>query len=104
MTSVTRSSRWVAIAVGPTSKLCLLTAFRAWQSIEITLVCEDCLRTEHPERCRHKLASMPRWLSSQKVEVVRKLLAEARTTILCQNVPLLTFCPRIVVRRTQLCY
>jgi len=26
---------------------------------------------------------MPRWLSSQKVEVVRKLLAEVRTTILC---------------------
>ena len=58
---------------------------KIFKSIEITLVCAECLRTEHPERCRHKLASMPRWLSSQKVEVVRKLLAEARTTILCQH-------------------
>ena len=30
-------------------------------------------------RCRHKLASMPRWLSSKKVETVRTLLAGART-------------------------
>lgn len=28
-------------------------------------------------RCRHKLASMPRWLSSKKVETVRALLAGA---------------------------
>ena len=36
------------------------------------------MRTDHPEKCRHKLASMPRWLSSAKVETVRKLLAEVR--------------------------
>ena len=23
-------------------------------------VCDDCLQTDHPEKCRHKLASMPR--------------------------------------------
>ena len=34
-------------------------------------------------RCRHKLASMPRWLSSQKVEVVRKLLA-GEPTFVCK--------------------
>ena len=44
-------------------------------------VCDECLKTDHPEKCRHKLASMPRWLSSQKVEVVRKLLSEVRTQI-----------------------
>ena len=33
------------------------------------------------EKCRHKISSMPRWLSSHKVEVVRKLLAEVRATI-----------------------
>jgi len=47
-----------------------------FETIKITLVCDDCLRTDHPERCRHKLASMPRWLSSKKVETVRALLAE----------------------------
>jgi len=40
-------------------------------------VCDECLLSDHPEKCRHKLASMPRWLSSAKVEVVRKLLAGA---------------------------
>ena len=49
---------------------------KVFETIQITLVCDDCLKTEHPERCRHKLASMPRWLSSQKVETVRQLLAE----------------------------
>ena len=42
----------------------------------ITLVCEECLKSEHPELCRHKMSSMPRWLSSSKVEIVRNLLAE----------------------------
>ena len=50
-----------------------------FESIRITLVCDDCLKTDHPERCRHKLASMPRWLSSKKVETVRTLLAGAPT-------------------------
>ena len=43
----------------------------------IAQVCDDCLKTDHPEKCRHKLASMPRWLSSKKVETVRALLAGA---------------------------
>ena len=78
-----------------------------FETIKITLVCDDCMKTDRaqanqtnllhshnsdlclladPEKCRHKLASMPRWLSSAKVETVRKLLAEVRTTILCQHV------------------
>jgi hypothetical protein len=40
-------------------------------------VCDDCMKTDAPEKCRHKLASMPRWLSSKKVETVRALLAGA---------------------------
>ena len=48
---------------------------KVFETISITLVCDDCLKTDHPEKCRHKLASMPRWLSSSKVETVRKLLA-----------------------------
>ena len=47
-----------------------------FHNIEITLVCDDCRNSEHPEACRHKTSSMPRWLSSNKVEVVRTLLAE----------------------------
>ena len=65
----------------------------------VAQVCDKCLATDHPEKCTHKLAEvcvspqherhddrscpthadpvqMPRWLSSQKMEVVRSLLAE----------------------------
>lgn len=33
------------------------------------VLADDCLASEHPELCRHKMSSMPRWLSSQKVEI-----------------------------------
>ena len=58
---------------------------------------DDCLLTDHPEKCRHKLASMPRWLSSAKVETVRKLLAGA-SAFACQmphsvpNAPFVCVC------------
>jgi hypothetical protein len=55
-----------------------------FESIRITLVCDDCLKTDHPEKCRHKLASMPRWLSSKKVETVRALLAEDPVRVFCK--------------------
>ena len=48
-------------------------------------VCDDCLKTEHPEKCTHKLADMPRWLSSQKMEVVRSLLADDPAMLLRES-------------------
>jgi len=56
-----------------------------FETIKITLVCDDCLKTDHPEKCRHKLASMPRWLSSKKVETVRALLAEDPAMLLRES-------------------
>lgn len=47
---------------------------KLFETISISLVCEDCMKTDHPEKCTHKLAEMPRWLSSQKMEVVKSLL------------------------------
>ena len=58
---------------------------KVFETISITLVCDECLKTDHPEKCRHKLASMPRWLSSQKVEVVRKLLSEDPAMLLRES-------------------
>lgn len=49
---------------------------KLFESIAITLVCDECLQTDHPERCTHKLAEMPRWLSSTKMETVKALLSE----------------------------
>jgi len=31
---------------------------KLFESIAITLVCADCLKTEHPEKCTHKLAEV----------------------------------------------
>ena len=56
-----------------------------FESIRITLVCDECLKTDAPEKCRHKLASMPRWLSSKKVETVRALLAEDPAMLLRES-------------------
>ena len=28
---------------------------KLFESIQITLVCDDCLKTDHPEKCTHKL-------------------------------------------------
>ena len=47
-----------------------------FRSIQISLVCDACLATDSPELCRHKLGSLPRWISSAKVETVRALLSE----------------------------
>ena len=70
---------------------------KLFESIAITLVCgapayglsfsntcsfpapapaDECMKTETPEKCTHKLAEMPRWLSSAKMEVVKKLLED----------------------------
>ena len=52
---------------------------------EITLVCEECQKSEHPELCKHKLGSLPRWISSAKVEGVRTLLADDPVHGSCQR-------------------
>ena len=47
-----------------------------FETISISLVCDECLKTDTPEKCTHRLAEMPRWLSSQKMEVVKSLLSD----------------------------
>ena len=42
-----------------------------FEQMSISLVCEACMKTDHPERCTHKNHELPRWLSSDKVEIVR---------------------------------
>jgi len=56
-----------------------------FEKISITLVCEECLKTAHPEKCSHKLAEMPRWLSSKKMEVVRSLLSDDPSMLLRES-------------------
>jgi hypothetical protein len=53
-----------------------------FKTISITLVCDECAASAHPELCTHKLGSLPRWISSSKVETVRTLLSEDPAMIL----------------------
>ena len=41
------------------------------------------MKTDTPEKCTHKMAEMPRWLSSSKMEVVKSILSDdpVRSTI-----------------------
>jgi hypothetical protein len=90
-----------AIAVANVGKMFELTdstGNKLFDTISITLVCgalpdrqshgcthrtnhsapraDDCMKTDNPEKCTHKMAEMPRWLSSKKMDVVRSLLAD----------------------------
>ena len=56
-----------------------------FKNIQITLVCDACMKTDHPEKCTHKLSSMPRWLSSKKVETVKQLLADDPAMLLRES-------------------
>ena len=56
-----------------------------FETISISLVCDDCMKTDNPEKCTHKLAEMPRWLSSKKLEVVKQLLADDPAMLLRES-------------------
>ena len=47
---------------------------RLFKTIQIDLICDDCKKLENAHECKHKMATMPRWLSSNRVDLLRKLL------------------------------
>jgi hypothetical protein len=61
-----------------------------FENISITLVCDECLKTDTPEQCKHKMSTLPRWLSSSKVEVVKNLLAEDPAMLLRETLGIST--------------
>lgn len=63
-------------------------------NIQISLVCAACLKTDEPEKCTHKLAEMPRWLSSNKM--VRTFFSCHMHAILSLNAR-----PRSVYRKSS---
>jgi len=58
---------------------------KIFESFSITLVCDECLKSEHPEKCTHKLSEMPRWLSSKKMDTVRALLSDDPAMLLRES-------------------
>lgn len=47
-----------------------------FETVQINLVCEECAKTDHPEKCTHKTNELPRWLSSDNVEMIKLMLQD----------------------------
>ena len=41
---------------------------------DLTCVLCVCIRLENAHECKHKMSTLPRWLSSNRVDLLRKLL------------------------------
>ena len=42
-----------------------------FHTLEVSLVCEDCKKTDHPERCPHMADEIPPWKSIGKFDMVK---------------------------------
>jgi hypothetical protein len=47
-----------------------------FETVQINLVCDECAKTDHPEKCTHKTNELPRWLSSDNVEMIKLMLQD----------------------------
>jgi len=56
-----------------------------FEQIQISLVCAKCLASDHPEKCNHKSADMPRWLSAKKLETIKALLSSDPAMLLRES-------------------
>jgi hypothetical protein len=41
-----------------------------FETQQISLICDKCMQSDQPEKCTHRAAEMPRWLSSTKVRLL----------------------------------
>lgn len=58
---------------------------KVFETIQLSLVCDECAKTDHPERCTHKQHLLPRWLSSTKMETVRAMLSDDPAMLLRES-------------------
>lgn len=47
--------------------------------IKVGMVCEKCKRTEHPEKCMHKIAERPAWKDKDKFSTVKQIYGDRIT-------------------------
>lgn len=47
-----------------------------FNTFQFSLVCEACLKTDFPERCTHRMHTLPRWLDAGRIEVIKTILSE----------------------------
>lgn len=47
-----------------------------FETFQVSLICDKCLASDHPEKCTHRAAEVPRWISNAKMETIKTLLAD----------------------------
>ena len=47
-----------------------------FETFQVSLICDKCLAGDHPEKCTHRAAEVPRWISNAKMETIKTLLAD----------------------------
>ena len=63
---------------------------KLFNSIELSLVCEQCKLGPHPEKCTHMQHLLPKWKSSAKQSMVRQIYAENSADMLRESMGVIT--------------
>ena len=63
---------------------------KLFETIQFSLVCDECLKSDHPEKCTHKSDDIPRWISASKVEIVKRLLEDDPAMLLRETMGIST--------------
>ena len=63
---------------------------KLFNTIELSMVCEDCKKTTHPEKCTHMKHLLPKWKSAGKQDMVRQIYGENTTDMLRESMGVTT--------------
>ena len=63
---------------------------KLFNQIQISMVCEDCKLTAHPEKCTHMKHLLPKWKSGGKQDMVRQIYGENTTDMLRESMGVTT--------------
>jgi hypothetical protein len=47
-----------------------------FETMQISMVCEECAKLDDPTTCTHKTGELPRWISNDNVEMIKILLQD----------------------------
>ena len=63
---------------------------KLFNQIEISMVCEDCKLTAHPEKCTHMKHLLPKWKSGGKQDMVRQIYGDNTKDMLRESMGVTT--------------
>ena len=63
---------------------------KLFNQIQISMVCEDCKLTAHPEKCTHMKHLLPKWKSGGKQDMVRQIYGDNTADMLRESMGVTT--------------